>query len=72
MFFNSLLKVNLGSFSNPVKSILSIIPFIAGDISFADTFDSPLGRPYEILAYTIWLSAVVVMSILFNNMLVRT
>lgn len=41
---------------------------------YSDSEDSsvvPPGRQYQALAFTIWLAAVVIMSVLFNNLLVR-
>ena len=39
---------------------------------YSDSEDSPPpGREYEALAFIIWLSAIIVMSILFSNLLVQ-
>lgn len=69
------------AYSSPVRAILAVISLTAGDIDmnglfYSDGEDSssvlPPGRQYQALAFTIWLAAVVIMSVLFNNLLVRT
>ncbi len=64
------------TFSSPLRAILSVISLTAGDIDiggvfYSDSADSPSpGRQYESLAFIIWLAAVIIMSVLFNNLLV--
>ena len=65
------------TYSYPLRAILAIIPFTAGDIGIDGVFytnteaGSPIGREYETLAFIIWICALIIMSILFNNLLVR-
>ena len=65
------------AYSYPLRAILAIIPLTAGDIGIDSVFytdteaGSPIGREYETLAFIIWICALIIMSILFNNLLVR-
>ncbi len=66
------------TFSYPVRAILSVISLTAGDIDMGGVFYSdsgddspPPGRQYESLAFLVWLAAVIIMSVLFNNLLVQ-
>jgi len=65
-------------FGSPLRAILAVIPLTAGDISMESVFydagegDAPIGRQYQTLAFIIWLSAVIIMSVLFNNLLVNS
>ncbi len=65
------------TFSSPLRAILSVISLTAGDVDmggvfYSDSADSPSpGRQYESLAFIIWLAGVIIMSVLFNNLLVQ-
>ena len=65
------------TYSNRLRSILAIIPLTAGDIGIDDVFytdteaGSPIGREYEVLAFIIWICALIVMTVLYSNLLVR-
>jgi len=58
--------------------MLAVIPFTAGDVSLDGIFYSCSvlafdgDRQYEALTLAIWLFAIVIMTILFSNMLVRS
>ena len=70
------LQEQLGTFGNPLRAILTVIPLTAGDIAMDSVFysgteqDEPIGSQYQSLALIIWLSALIIMSVLFNNLLV--
>ena len=65
------------TYSNRLRSILAIIPLTAGDIGIDDVFYTdteagpPIGREYETLAFIIWICALIIMTVLYSNLLVR-
>ena len=65
---------HLSTYGSPIRAMLAIIPFTAGDISIDDVFYSDqqtIDRSNEDVAFFMWLASVIIMSILFNNLLVR-
>ena len=65
---------SLSTYGSPIRAMLAIIPFTAGDISIDDVFYSDqqtVDRSNEDVAFFIWLTGVIIMTILFNNLLVR-
>ncbi len=67
---------SLGPFSSPLRAILFMITSIFGGLDHEGTFytDSPSGRPigteYQTLAFIIWFTSLVIISVLYNNLLV--
>ena len=67
---------SLGPFSSPLRAILFMITSIFGGLDHEGTFytDSPSGRPigteYQTLAFIIWFVSLIIVSVLYNNLLV--